>query len=139
MALLLILCALAMAALGNTVRDALLNWFRGTTFTAAPSTIYLAAFTVNPSGAGGGTEVAGGAYARVVLTLGAPSAGAESNPSQVAWATATANWGTVTALAVMDAPSGGNLLAWAPLGVSKVVNSGNRLVVDPAQLGLSAS
>lgn len=128
-----------MAALGNTVRDALLNWFRGTAFGAAPSTIYLAAFTVAPTGAGGGTEVSGGGYARVAFTLGAPAGGSESNAAQIAFATASANWGTVVAVAIMDAASGGNLLAWANLTANKVVNSGNRFVFDPNQLALSAS
>ena len=42
--------------------------FGGNAFTA-PSTLYVALFTVAPSDTGGGTEVSGGAYARQTATF----------------------------------------------------------------------
>jgi hypothetical protein len=37
----------------------------------------------------------------------------------------TANWGTVTHFGIFDALTAGNLLFWAALTASKVVNSGD--------------
>lgn len=91
---------------------------------------YLALFTVAPTDAGGGTEVSGGAYARK-LTAGADwtvaAAGSSSNATVLTFVTASANWGTIVAAAVMDAASAGNMLIWGDLTVSKVVNSGDTL------------
>lgn len=112
------------------LETAVLNWIRGTTMPSAPTTIYLAAFTATPSDAGGGTEVSGGAYARRPVTLAAPSDGQITNSAQVVFADATADWGTITAIGLFDASTSGNLLGWATLGTSKVINNGARLVVD---------
>jgi hypothetical protein len=90
-------------------------------------TPYIALYTANPSDAGGGTEVTGGSYARVSSAgkWAAPSAGSVSNNAEIAFATASAGWGTVTAFGLFDAVSGGNLLRWAALGASKAVDSGD--------------
>lgn len=116
--------------------------FRGRAFTA-PSTIYVALFTANPSDSGGGTEVSAGGYARVQVgpsdsawesTQGTTTAvassgtgGATQNGSAITFGTPTANWGTITGVGIFDAASGGNLLFWGALSVSKTVNNG-----DPA-------
>lgn len=113
--------------LTNYLEDALLNHvFRNTTLTS-PTTVYLALFTAAPGEAGGGTEVTGGSYARVAITFGAPSSNQIANSSAVNFATATANWGTITDCAIMDASSGGNMLAFGPLAASKVVNTGDTI------------
>lgn len=96
----------------------------------APATIYAALYTVAPTDAGGGTEVTGGAYARVAITnnatnFPAAAAGAKSNGTEINFGTATANWGTVVAVALLDAASAGNFLAWADLAVSKTINNGD--------------
>lgn len=109
---------------------AILNWLRGTAMPAAPATVYLGAFTAAPNDAGGGTEVAGGSYARKAVALTAPAGGQISNSAQVVFDDATADWGTITAIGLFDASAGGNLLGWATLGTSKIINSGARLVVD---------
>ena len=55
----------------NTQEDRVLNWLKGTTFPAAPVTLYLGAYTVAPDDTGGGTEVTGNGYARQAITFGA--------------------------------------------------------------------
>lgn len=115
--------------------------FRTRTF-AKPTALYLALFTAAPSDAGGGTEVAGGGYARVNLppldtnwqaTQGGTSGnssgttGATANNVAVQFAAPTANWGTITHFGVFDALTGGNLLVWDALAASRTVLSG-----DPA-------
>ena len=90
-------------------------------------TPYIGLYTANPTDAGGGTEVSGGSYARVSSAgkWGVPSAGSVSNNAEIAFTTASANWGTVTGFGLFDASGGGNLLRWASLSASKAVESGD--------------
>ena len=95
-----------------------------------PGTLYAALFTVTPSDSGGGTEVSGGSYARVSITnnatnFPAASGGSKSNGTTITFPAATANWGTVVAMAFFDASSGGNLIAWAPLTTNKTIANGD--------------
>lgn len=89
--------------LENKLLDAIT---RNTTY-AAPSSIYLALFTSTPGDDGSGIEVGGGAYTRQTLTSGFPAAsgtgGSVVNSSNITFTTASANWGTVTDVALMDA------------------------------------
>ena len=106
----------------NTIINHLL---RNQAFTP-PATIYVALFTTAPADDGtGSVEVSGGAYARQTVTLSAAALGATSNSADITYPTATANWGTVVAAGLFDALTVGNLLAWANLAASKVVNSGD--------------
>jgi len=115
--------------------------FRTRTF-AKPTALYLALFTAAPSDAGGGTEVAGGSYARVNLapldtnwnaTQGGTSGnssgsgGLTANAVAITFPAPTANWGTVTHFAIMDASTGGNMLMWDALTASRTILNG-----DPA-------
>lgn len=126
-----------MSDLTDLMEDRIINWFRGTTFPAAPSNIYIALFTAAPTDAGGGTEVTGGAYARQQFVLANPSGGKPvGNTAQVVFPEATANWGNVTHAAIMDAGTGGNMLAWSALDAPKTVNTGQRAVYDPNTLHL---
>lgn len=100
--------------------------FKNTAFTQ-PTNLYIALFTAAPSDAGGGTEVSGGAYARVNHNAwDVAAAGATANTGEVLFAQATANWGTVTHVGIFDAATLGNLIAWAPLTTSKAINSGDQ-------------
>jgi hypothetical protein len=97
---------------------------RNTTYTPA-GTVYVALFTSDPTDtAGGGTEVTGGAYARTAVTFGAAASGAVANSGAVNFPTATADWGTVTHVALMDAASAGNKLWSGALTVSRNVTNG---------------
>lgn len=120
----------------NKLGDALL---RGVALTF-PAALYVALFTVAPSDAGGGTEVAGGSYARVQngpsLTTWKGTHGSTSGPSSgtsglfknavpVTFPAPTGNWGTVVHIGVFDAPTGGNLWLQGPLlPAQAVVNGG---------------
>ena len=123
--------------LENKLTDAL---FRGQAYTM-PATIYVALYTASPSDTGGGTEVTGGAYARVAVTsslanwAGTQAAGSTvassgatgttSNNAAITFPAPTANWGTITHFALMDASSGGNPLFYGALSASKTVNNGD--------------
>jgi len=102
-----------------------------------PATIYLALFTTATDDAGGGTEVSGGAYARQAVSLSAASGGASENTADITFPTATADWGTVTHVALMDALSGGNMLLHSPLDASKTVNNGDTFKITAGDLDVA--
>jgi len=112
------------------LENELLDHVLGNSAYTAPATVYVALYTVAPTDAGGGTEVTGGSYARVAVTNNATnwpaaSGGAKSNGTAITFPTATADWGTVVAMGILDAATGGNLLYWADLTASKTVNNGD--------------
>lgn len=114
-----------MAEMSNYLENALINGtIRGTTYTA-PSTIYVGLYTSDPTDANTGTEVSGGSYARTSVTFGAPSGGASLNSSAVEFPQATADWGTVGWIGLLDASTSGNLLYHTPLDVSKTISNGD--------------
>lgn len=107
--------------------------FRTGTF-PKPAGIFFALFTANPTDANGGTEVSGGAYARVAVAQAnaqwnTPVAnnGHTDNVNAITFPAPTANWGSVTHIGIFDAAAAGNLLIHGALGTPKTVNSG-----DPA-------
>ena len=102
-----------------------------------PSAIYLALFTTATSDAGGGTEVSGGSYARQVVTLAAASGGASSNSADITFPQATADWGTITHVALMDALTGGNMLMHTALDASKTINNGDTFKINAGDLDVT--
>jgi hypothetical protein len=129
-----------MAGLSDYAENKLLDHLVGKTSFTMP-TVHVALYTAAPTDAGGGTQVSGGSYARVA-TAGADwvaaSGGASSNANDITFPTASANWGTVVAVGIFDASSGGNLLAWANLAVNKAVNSGDTAKFLAGEIDLTA-
>jgi len=109
--------------------------FGGTAYTA-PSTLYLALFTTDSSESATGTEVSGGGYARQTVTF-TTSGATTSNDADVEFPTATASYGTVVAVAVMDALTGGNMLAYAGLSTDKTIASGDVFRVPSGDLDIT--
>jgi len=104
-----------------------------------PSTVYLALFTSATDDSGGGTEVSGGSYARQAVTLTAASGGASENSADITFPQATADWGTITHVALMDALTGGNMLMHSPLDASKTVNSGDTFKINAGDLDVTVA
>lgn len=98
-----------------------------TILTTTPITPYVALFTTAPTDSTSGTEVSGGSYARVsgASKFATPASGSVSNNATITFPTATANWGTVVAFAVMSASSGGSILYWGDLTTSRAIVSGD--------------
>ena len=96
---------------------------------ARPATVYAALSTTTPTDAGGITEPAGGAYARVAVTNNTtnfPAATgtnptAKSNGTSIDFPVCTAAWGTIVGWAIFDAASAGNMLYHGVVSPSKVV------------------
>ena len=116
-----------MAGFSDYLEDKVLDHVFGGSAYTAPSTLYVALYTVAPTDTGGGTEVSGGAYARQTATFSVSGTDptTASNTAAIEYPTATADYGTVVAVGVFDASSSGNLLAYANLSASKVVSSGD--------------
>jgi hypothetical protein len=105
--------------------------FRTASFTK-PAALHIGLFTGAPSDSGGGTEVAGGAYARVARapldanwTAASSTDGITTNAAAIVFPAPTANWGTVSHFAIFDASSGGNMLFHGELSQTRVINNGD--------------
>ena len=116
-----------MAGFSDYLEDKVLDHVFGGNAYSAPSTLYVALYTVAPTDTGGGTEVSGGGYVRQssAFTVSGTNPTTASNSAAVEYPTATADYGTVVAVGIFDASSSGNLLAYANLTTSKVVSTGD--------------
>lgn len=114
-----------MAEMSNYLENALINGtLRATNYTA-PTTVYVGLYTSDPTDANSGTEVSGGSYARKAATFAAPSNGASATNADVTFDQATASWGTITHIGILDASTSGNLLYHTPLTTSKAIDTGD--------------
>ena len=123
-------------SLTNTFETRVLEWLLTTGSATRPTTWYLGLFTGAPGEAGGGTEVSGGSYVReaVVFTVSGDTA---TNNAAVEWPVATANWGTITHVAIFDALTSGNMIAYAALSNSKTINTGDVLRIPASDLDVT--
>lgn len=104
----------------------------------APTTVYVGLFTSDPTDAGSGTEVSGGSYAREAVTFGtAASSGSISNTAAVVFATASASWGTITHIGILDNSTGGNLMYHGAVTTSKTISSGDTFSISIGNLTVS--
>jgi hypothetical protein len=95
-----------------------------------PSNLYIALCKSTIDDADTGStlpgEVSAGGYARKSCgSWDTAASGSTKNGVAIAFAQATANWGTVTDFAVVDASSAGNVLAYGKLTTQKQVDSGD--------------
>ena len=117
---------------------------------AGENSQYVALYTVTPTDVtASGTEVTGGAYARVKVQR---NGGATpkwnlavvdgvgflvDNENTLSFPTATANWsGPVVAFAIYDQVTTGNLYMWGPLTATKTVNANDTFKFNPGDLDL---
>lgn len=103
-----------MAHLTDYSENALLEHMLGKTAFTMPQN-FLALFSSAPTDSGGGTEISGNGYARLQMVpanWATASGGASSNADQKQWATATAQWATVTAIGAYDTGTAGGNLLW---------------------------
>jgi hypothetical protein len=126
-----------MSEMSNYLENALINaTIRGTNFTA-PTTVYVALFTSDPTDAGSGTEVSGGSYARTAVTFAAPSNGVSVSSADCTFPQCTLTWGTVGWIGIMDALTTGNLLYHTPLNTSKTIETGDIFKIASGNLSVT--
>jgi hypothetical protein len=126
-----------MSEMSNYLENALINvTLRGVAFTA-PSAIYVALFSTDPTDAGTGTQISGGSYARTVVTFAAPSNGVSLSNADCTFPQSTASWGTVAFIGLYDASTAGNLLYHTPLDVSKTIDTGDIFKIAAGSLSVT--
>lgn len=143
-----------MSAMTNYLENKLIDQiFRAQ---AAPSTgtLYVALYTVAPTDAGGGAEVSGFNYSRVAIpssllnwagtqgagstTVSSGTSGQTSNNNAITFPTPTGGgWGTVVAFAILDAASGGNMVLYGNLTISKVINEADTVSFPAGSLAIT--
>lgn len=133
-----------MSASSDYLENKLLDHTLGGSTFSQPGTLYLGLFTNDSTNAASnleaGTltdEVSGGSYARKAITFGAASGGSASSSATVTFDSATANWGTITHVAVMDASTSGEVLFYGAVTTSKTIESGDTFQVSSGNLTIS--
>lgn len=128
-----------MAEISNYLENALINGtIRATSYTA-PSTVYVGLYTSDPTDANTGTEVTGGSYVRQSATFAAPSNGSSASNADITFPQATANWGTVGWIGILDASTSGNLLYHTALDASKTIETGDIFKIASGNLTVTLS
>ena len=126
-----------MAEMSNYLENALINvTLRATSYTA-PTTVYVALYTTDPTDDDTGTECSGTSYARQSVTFGAPSNGVTTNSAVIDFPQAGSAWGTITHIGIRDALTVGNLLYHTPLDASKTIASGDVFRIASSSLSVT--
>ena len=123
-------------SLSNAFETTTLEWLFTTTSVTRPTAWYLALYTVAPSEAGGGTECSGTSYARQSFTMSV-SGNQATNTANVEYPTAGSSWGTIVAVGVFTALTGGTLIAYGNLTASKTIATGDVLRVPAGDLDIT--
>lgn len=92
-----------------------------------PTNIFVGLSTANPQDDGSGLAEPAAGYARVQTSPSdwtVAANGSLTNANTITFPTSTGSWGTINYVALFDAASGGNMLAWGALTTPKVVESG---------------
>ena len=124
-----------MAELSTYMEDRIVNFMRNVAI-AGQALVYVGLWTAD-DGLEGNTqtsEVSGGSYARELAGLSASSNGTSSNAGDITFTTATASWGTITTVALLDASTGGNVIMYSALDASKTVASGDVFKINTGDL-----
>lgn len=110
--------------------------FSGTAFSSPSASLYVGLFTAAPGEGGGGTEVSGNGYNRKIVALTTTN-DASTNGAAVEFNTATGSWGTITYIAIFDAVTSGNMLAYAELTTSKTIATGDVFRIPAGDLDIT--
>ena len=137
-----------MSAASNYLENKLLDHTLkyGTAPYTGATTIYLALFNNTSTNTAANleagtltdeTSTSATAYARMPVTFATASGGSSATNATVTFAAATANWGTITHVAVMDASTAGNVLFWGAVTTSKTIETGDTFQVTSGNLTIS--
>lgn len=126
-----------MSAISNYLENKLIEHVLRNTPYTPPTSVYLALYTSNPTDAGTGTEVNGGAYERQVIAFGTPNDGTVNNNGEILFPIATANWGTITHIGLLDAKTGGNLLFHGEITTPKTISTNDQLKINIGDISVT--
>lgn len=121
-----------MSAASNFTENLALNWLLTATTANRPTSRFVALFR-NTSGQAAANleagvltdEISGGSYARESVSFTTATSGSSSNSNVITFPAATANWGTITHIAIVDALTGGNVLFWGAVTTPKTIETGD--------------
>lgn len=136
-----------MSACSNYLENKLLDHslrYASAPYTGA-STLYLALFNNTSGSAANNLEVgtltdevstSGTAYARKAITFAAASSGQSASSATVTFDTATASWGSITHVAIMDGATEGsdNVLFYGAVTTAKTIDTGDTFQVSSGSL-----
>jgi hypothetical protein len=133
-----------MSAASNYLENKVLDHVLSVSPYAQPGSLYVGLFTNTSGNAAAnleeGTltdEVSGGSYGRQSATFSAASGGSASTSATLTFPAATANWGTITHVAVLDASTSGNVLFWGQVTTSKTIETGDTFQITSGNLTIS--
>ena len=131
--------------LENEILDHVLG--KGTRDFVSPANLYLALFRDVGTGTLANLEAgimtdevsSGSGYSRPAVSFAAAASGSAASSTTVTWSAATASWGTVTAIAVVDSATlgAGNVLFYGNLSIAKAVDDGDTFQVNSGGLNIS--
>ena len=126
-----------MAAMSNYLENKVLDYVLRDQADWAPTAVYLALHTADPTDAGSGAECSGGSYARPAITFNAAhaTAGTIDNSSAEEFTNMPAC--TVTHIGILDAASSGNLLFYGAVTASKAVGAGDTISLSAGSLDIT--
>jgi hypothetical protein len=130
-----------MSAASNYLENKILDHVLTATAYTQPSR-FIALFTADPGEAGSFTNevsTSGTAYARQAVTFAAASSGSSATNATVTFPTATANFGTITHVAVVDGDTegAGNVLFYGAVTTSKTIETGDTFQISSGNLTIS--
>lgn len=128
-----------MSAASDYLENEVLDHVLGNGAYTPAANIYVGLWTAD-DGLESGTltsEVSGGSYARQTMTFDAAAGGSADSAATVTFPAATANWGTITHVALMDAASAGNVLFHGAVTTSKTIESGDTFQISAGNLTIS--
>ena len=130
-----------MSSFTDHTESLVLTWLLTSGTATRPTAWYVGLFTAAPSDTGGGTEVSGSGYARVVtgtMSVSGTSPTTATNAAAIEFAAASGgNWGSIGWAAIFDAETSGNMLAWAALSTARTINDGDVLRIPAGDLDVT--
>ena len=133
-----------MSSASNYLENKVLDHVLRNTAYTQPGNLYIGLFKNNSlSNLEAGTlsdevSTAGGTnYARKAVTFGAAASGTATNSATVTFDAAGADWGTVTAIAILDTITTGNVLFYGNLTTSKLIENGDTMQFVSTNISVS--
>ena len=124
-----------MASLSSYLETEILEWVKGTTFAAAPATVYV---DLLDSGDSSILNTIAGSANRQAITFGTITTDGTgqimSNSSDITFTASAVGSATATAAAIYDAQTGGNQLAQQDLASSKAISNGDEVKFSAGNL-----
>lgn len=120
----------------NTYETNVLTWTFTNSAVTRPTAWYIALYTSDPGEAQGGTEVSGGSYVRQSATF-TVTGDTATNSAAIEFPAASASWGNITHVAVVDASTAGTQIAYAALTTSKTIDTGDILRIPAGDLDIT--